>query len=340
MSVDASAPAPNHLRLVAAGAVTLGIAALVSILNAAQFPHDGKYYLLLRLMWQGNEDWIPVVLAVFGLLQALLVLWGITLLVVGVKRKGIEPLRRLVQQLWPYAPAFPIYYFSATSLGRVVANSLYALQGNSAFQLTPLLANLEGRLLLALQSSLSVPVFGYAAAAVYSYVWFGGLLAAVPGFVFARDADTALDAALGPALLSLLALPVYVLFPVFDPWTLNSAYGPVSGPSLAVYYSYPAAAPELLRRVLVEAPGVVGSCLPSLHVAIPAYFAILANRRGHRRIAWLFAAVTVFVTIAVSWLGRHWIVDGIVAIPFAWLCVLIIDRLRHHIQNGLRFRHQ
>ena len=332
MSTDLQAGIPDKIRLVAGGTLTLAITALVSILNSAQFPHDGKYYLLLRLMWQGNLDWIPVVLAIFWALQAFLVAWGVGLILVGIRGDGLQSLRRLVYRLWPYAPALPIYYFSATSLGRIVANSLYGLQGAGAIQLTPLLAALEGPALIMLQRGLPGPLFGSAAAAVYSYIWFGGLLAAVPAFVVARDANSALDAALGPGLLSFLALPIYVLFPVFDPWTLNSIYGAVPGESLGVYYSYPGATPELLRTVLSEAPGVVGSCLPSLHVAIPAYFAILGHRRGHKRIAGLFAVLCLLVTLAVAWLGRHWIIDGIVAIPFAWAVVLIIDRIRQSQQ--------
>jgi hypothetical protein len=102
VSADLQAGIPDKLRLVAGGTLTLAITAPVSILNSAQLPDDGKYDLLLRLMWQGNLDWIPVVLSIFWALQAFLVAWGVGLILVGIKGDGLQSQRRLVYRLWPY----------------------------------------------------------------------------------------------------------------------------------------------------------------------------------------------------------------------------------------------
>jgi hypothetical protein len=324
---------PHRVHLIAAGTLILCTVAGVSLLGRAQFPFDSQYHLLLRLMWQGNEEWIPAVLVAFGLMKVALVGWGLALLAVGWAGLRLGVCERYVRKLWPYSGAFAVYYFSATTLGRLVANVLYSLQDGDAVGLTGWLARLEGPTLLSLQARLSAPAVGAFASALYSYVWFGGLLAAVPVFILARNSRAAFDASIGPALLSVCALPWFVLIPVFDPWTLNPAYGPVVGQTLAVDYLYPGAAIELLKTVRSVAPGIVGSCLPSLHVAIPAYFCILAYRSQLRGIAGAFALLTLLVAWAVSWLGRHWITDSVIAVPFAWICVLAVEQLRSSVQS-------
>ena len=324
---------PNRVHLIATGTLILCTVAAVSVLSTAQLPFDSQYHLLLRLMWQGNEEWIPVVLVTFGLLQFALVAWGLALLAGGLAGSRLGLCEEYVRKLWPYSAALVVYYVSATTLGRLVANVLYSLQDGDAVGLTSWLARLEGPALLALQDRLSAPAVGAFAAGLYSYVWFGGLLAAVPVFILARNSRAAFDASIGPVILSVFALPWYVLIPVFDPWTLNPAYGPVAGQTLAVNYLYPGAAIELLRTVRSVAPGVVGSCLPSLHVAIPAYFCILAYRSQLRGIAGAFALLTLLVAWAVSWLGRHWIADSVIAVPFAWICVLAVEQLRSTVRS-------
>jgi membrane-associated phospholipid phosphatase len=68
------------------------------------------------------------------------------------------------------------------------------------------------------------------------------------------------------------------------------------------------------------------SAFPSMHIAMPALFA-LALGRVSRRLGWALWGVTVLTGIATVVLGWHYAIDVYAAIAGAWACWWLAGRL-------------
>jgi len=87
-----------------------------------------------------------------------------------------------------------------------------------------------------------------------------------------------------------------------------------------------------VTRVVHEAASVVKvdsntvAALPSLHVGLPAMFALWAGSARLPRMAaafWVFTALTAF---SVVYLGEHYVLDGVAGVAWAWLAVRVAAR--------------
>jgi len=325
-----------RLRLAVGGMVGIGLVELAVVLADSHLPEDYRYGLLLQLMWAGNE----ALSAIAGLaLQSMFVvslLFAATLLIAAAAPNGLlcRALEgQALRQLWTYSLVPPVLFITGTSLGRLSATAIYSLDRLSVWSFTPLLARTEGGIIQLMQSGVPIAQ-GRPLSIMYSAIWIVALLLAAPAFGFYRDPHAVDEAVIGPVLLTLLAIPIYVLFPVHDPWSLNPQYGFVATVPLTVRYLNPGVDTELLRTVAVSARRVVGSCLPSLHVALPAYFALLAWKHRFVALAAFFSVLTMLTWITVVILGRHWITDGIAAIGLAILGLAVVSRTGFRITRS------
>jgi membrane-associated phospholipid phosphatase len=124
-----------------------------------------------------------------------------------------------------------------------------------------------------------------------------------------------------------LALPFFLALPVFDPWATNPMYGYDGEGQTAIRYLYPDTNLAALSAIATRARWATGSCLPSLHVAFPLIFALIAAKHRLRVDALVLGAIAVGTGVAVVYLGRHWIMDVILAIPFAFAVRWVVQRV-------------
>jgi hypothetical protein len=325
--------APGRARLACAGIAMLLAVAGAMYLASLRLPHDDTVRSVLYLMWSANlnQTWIPelmigaiFVLAIVGPL--FLIAWAIVWPTEGSPRP-----KALLRWCYRFAPCWALLLLLSTSLGRSVANAVYALAPWAAGDFTPVLARLEGPLLELLQGGGEHPWASAVFSGIYSWVWIIGLIGFGPWLVVRGRERAVSQVILGTVLTSLLAIPFFLLFPVFDPWATNPVYGYAGPGQTAVGYLYPYANIASLSTIATTARWATGSCLPSLHVVFPLVYALVAARHRMRTEAWLLAGVTATTSVAVVFLGRHWITDVIAAVPFAfgvhWLVQQIDPRL-------------
>jgi PAP2 superfamily protein len=109
---------------------------------------------------------------------------------------------------------------------------------------------------------------------------------------------------------------------------------PAVGP-VYVFADFPHSAPAMAPHPIEIPASQARDCLPSMHMAW-AIFVYLACR-GTRRIIW-FGAYCVFVTIiSTLGLGEHYLVDLIVAFPFAlivWYACALVFGMRNTKGQG------
>jgi len=94
---------------------------------------------------------------------------------------------------------------------------------------------------------------------------------------------------------------------------------PACGPAFAFESRYPADPVGVtLQLIKVDASP---NCIPSLHVSSAILFVLLAGRRpAVRAFAWLYLAGTATATMV---LGEHYLIDLVLAVPFACFAALI-----------------
>jgi hypothetical protein len=287
------------------------------------------YSRVLTLMWSGNssEVWIAKLAVTITYLMTffvalVLLAWGIV-----YPRQSTHRHAAFLKWCHDFAPCWVLLIVLSTSLGRIIANIIYALAPWAAPDITPSLARIEGPVLEILQSTLETPWTGSFSSGIYSWVWSCTILSFGPFLILQRQRRAVSQLILGAVLLPLLAVPLYLLLPAFDPWATNPLYG-YSGPGqTTVRYLYPQADLATLKSVATSWRWVTGSCLPSLHVGLPFLYACLAWRNGLRRAAWLLGSVAALTSVAVLYLGRHWIADVVAAIPFVLIVYWIVLKL-------------
>jgi PAP2 superfamily protein len=324
-----AADGPGRSQILMAGLGMLVAGAVVELVRRIPLPFDETFLGVLYLMWSSDvgQVWIPVQIATVVQLMTLvaplfLIAWAI------VWPRAVSPLGRgLLRGAYRLAPFWPLYLLVLQCLGRVTANIVYALAPLALADWTPALARLEGPILELLQRRLETPWLGGLFADVYSWVWLMGLFWFGP-WLLVRGRDRASAQALvGTVLTSLLAIPFFILLPVFDPWATNPAYGYHGAGQTAVRYLYPNPDVTQLSMLAVERRWATGACLPSLHIAFPLLYWLIAAQHRLRLESWLLGALTVITSLAVVYLGRHWIVDLVAAIPFAFAIRWLVGRL-------------
>jgi hypothetical protein len=304
-------------------------AAVVELARQVPLPFDETFRGVIYLMWSSDADraWIPVSIATA--VQLLMVVTPLFLIAWAIVwPRTVSPVGGwLLRRAYRSAPFWPLYLLVLQSIGRVTANIVYALAPLALVDWTPALARLEAALLEQVQARLEAAWLSSVFADVYSWVWLAGLFGLGPWLVLRGRHQAAAQALVGTVLTSLLAVPFFILLPVFDPWATNPTYGYMGPGQTAVRYLYPNPDITQLSKLAVEMRWASGACLPSLHIAFPLLYWLIALQHRLRLEAWLLGALTVATSRAVVYLGRHWIVDLIAAIPYAFGIRWLVGRL-------------
>ena len=324
---------PGRTRILFVGLATLVEALLVTVLQLAPLAHDKTFGSVLYLMWSANvpDGWVPLLLgSAIHLMAATVPLFLIAWAIVWPTSDSPRAVA-IVRWCYRFAPCWPLLLFVSTVLPRIIANAVYALAPFAASERTPLLARLEGPLLERLQAALENPTASAFFAGVYSLAWIMAVSGLGPWLAL-RGRDRVLSQVIvGPMLVSMLALPFFLLIPIFDPWTTNPIYAYGGEGQTAVRYLFPHADATHLSAIVTGARWATGSCLPSVHIALPLLFFLILMKHRMRLEATVLAAVTVATSAAVVYLGRHWIIDVVLAVPFAmgvhWLLGRINPKL-------------
>lgn len=246
-----------------------------------------------------------------------------------------EPVHAIGRRFYRYAIALPLWTLLTANLAPFVANQVYSSAGVVTWDFTPAIAKLEAPLIEGLQHGLGSAALSTFASTFYSAVWLAPI--ALAGFiVVSGDKSKVMNSLIvAYALTPVLALPLFVLVPTFDPWTTNAIYG-AKGLTTHIRYFYTTPSLPLLTQINTQLHRAAGSAFPSLQVAFPLVMSLVLRRYGMKALSRFMAgmaAMTMFVSV---YLGRHWVIDAIAAIPFAFAVVALSSRIRFNIIVGPR----
>jgi PAP2 superfamily protein len=312
-----------------AGWITLASTAVAIRLESVPLPYDATYESVTYLMWSANAQQMRLPEGLIAILLSMAIVVPVFLISWAVIWPRTPSLRSsaLVQWSYRFALFWPLILIVSTALPRGVANLAYAGAQLTSGDMTPVLARLEGPLLEWLQRHVENHWLSAVFADIYSWVWIIVLLGFGPGLVLRGRAEPANQVIVATILAALLAIPFFILLPVVDPWATNTLYGYTQSGQTAVRYLYPDPDLTSLSRIATQARLATGSCFPSLHVALPLVFTLVAIRHRLRVATWVLATVTAATSVAVVYLGRHWIMDVIAAVPFAFAIQYLVERI-------------
>ncbi len=308
------------------GAATLLVLYLALALNRLQLPHDQEFNAVIYLMWSSDQPHQWIVFRALMILLAIATALGV-LLIAGalIYPRGNSLYQRLVLRARHDGLQLSIWLLLALNLSRYVATFLYEVAQHVTWDVTPRIARVEASFITALQAYAGHEIVSEIAAWLYSVGWYLPILLAGP-LAQALGRKGLLPAmSLATLLTAVLAVPMFIALPTFEPWAMNAWYGYDGPGAVAVTYAYPGADSAALRYVATELRWATGACLPSLHVAFPLAYGLVLTRAGQPRLAapyWLLAGLTA---IGVLILGRHWIIDVVIAAPYAMVVAVTTE---------------
>jgi membrane-associated phospholipid phosphatase len=151
-----------------------------------------------------------------------------------------------------------------------------------------------------------------------------------------KDAKALRLCVLTVAITYVFAIPLYLFFPVYDPWVISQ--DPAN-----TWYS----GPVIDFRMPEIWPGVAESYwkftttnneIPSLHSGLSAGLAAVAWASGHKRYAVLATVFATGIPIASLYIGVHWLVDILAGWLFAGIAFTVAWRVRDTVSlERLRF---
>lgn len=308
----------SRRQLVRVAIASIAITVLRHGLRLVQLPHDREYGAVVFLMWPRDRLGYELAAAGVVALDVVSVVLPIALLCMAVMTPaGTRAARRSVHAASQYALVLPVLAFVATTLSRLVSNGIYASAEGVTANFTASLALLERPLIEALQSALYSELLSHVCAAIYAGGWFVSLLAGVPLLILRRCPAAAVHLMVGWFLSALLAVPFFLLLPVFEPWTTNPLYGHSAQVTSNIRFLASESALPQLRDIAVSLRWATGSCVPSLHVAIPTLASAVCFQHGIRPAGWYYLLLSALVGFSVIYLGRHWIADVVAGVVFA-----------------------
>jgi hypothetical protein len=297
------------------------------VLGRIELPFDQEYGAVLYLMWNGVGAWLPALIRLG--IEAACVLVPFALIVRVLWSHDIVPAfcDRLWNWCYRYALVLPVGYLVATSFSRYVANAVYLGASVLPWDLTPYLAMLELPFLEVLQRSADSPQARALYSWLYSLGWYVPMATLVP-ILAVRDKAVVVNRLLTAQLLTAIAaVPLFVAFPVFEPWTLNVLYGGSGSSDTHVRFLHSDADVAALSRIVSDLRWATGACLPSLHFAFPFVSGLLLWRSRLRLLGAGFLLLGALTAYTIVFLGRHWVVDVLVAIPYAFGIAWAAERL-------------
>jgi hypothetical protein len=323
------APLHPRLKLLLAGAGSLLLTLLAFRARELPLPNDGSYAASLFMMWPRRAiGGAPVQMILFAL-DVLCALVPVTMIAaIALPARLLQHPPAVLRILHQHALVIPLFAFVTTALPRYIANAAYALIDPHALGTTFRIGTIEASLIESVQRSFGTPAMNHVWAAVYAGGWMLGLLAIPAVLVWLGQPVAVTRIVVGWMLAAVLAVPFFVLLPVFEPWALNPAYGYLGSGQTVIEFLAAEGAHARLAALLQQHRVATALCLPSLHVALPTLVAAISFERRLPRVGGVFVGLTVAVSIAVVCLGRHWITDVAAGVAYGIAIARLADALR------------
>ena len=300
---------------------------LVAQLQTTPLPHDGILAATVYLAaGASRESSRP---------EALLLTIAVWVNVVGAAAlfasAMLPPVRRaagvhaVAARFYKYAIALPVWTLLVVNLDRFIANEVQSLTGLAWWDATRLFAAIEGRSIAWMQDAIASPALTafasfFDATVRLLPVALGGAL------LVAADRGRVLNSLIIVYLLAaLLAVPLFVLVSAFEPWTTNAAYG-ADLLATNIRYLYADAPASTLTRINTHYHWAAGGVFPSLNVAVLTCGALVLRRHHLRSMSVVLFAWAAMSALVAVYLGRHWLIDSLAAIPFALSVVALGKR--------------
>lgn len=124
--------------------------------------------------------------------------------------------------------------------------------------------------------------------------------------------------------LSYAGFATYALVPAMPP-RLASAQGAL--PPLTDIFAYTVGEFSLFRPFFTVYRWIDPNpyaAMPSLHIAYPTLVFLVARRLWPQRWSWAFALYPVLMTLAVVYLGHHYIVDCVAGALYGWAALWLV----------------
>jgi membrane-associated phospholipid phosphatase len=302
-----------------AALLSVSVLCLGIVVGQVPLPFDREYGAVIYLMWCGSWAWGPVILVVRSVFLLACLLVPLILVLRVVWPTGREPtsLCRTWNTCYRYAVVLPVAYILATGFSRYVANLVYFGASSVSWDFTPYVAAVESPVLELLQRSADSARARAVFAGIYSAGWYLSMATLAP-ILIATNKPSVVNRLLTAQLLTAIAaVPLFLAFPLFEPWTLNPAYAVAGTMTSHVQYLNPNPNLGELTRIARDARWAAGSCLPSLHVAFPLVAGLVLWQSRLRVIGAVFVALAAITGYTTVFLGRHWIIDVVAAVPYA-----------------------
>jgi PAP2 superfamily protein len=336
---------PTAIHYLAAAAI-YGLTPLIMVwLQNMALPHDAMFGAAVYLMSGGRSDTAhpePPLITIASWIN-------FAAAAVLIASAATPPARRYLRlhaaasRFYKYALALPAWTLLVATLDRFIANEVHSLAGLALYDLTRVLSKIEGPLIAGVQTAAgSQKLAAFVASAqpllLLAPIAFAGAL------LVAADRSRVLNSLIVAYLFAgLLAVPLFVLLPTFEPWTTNAAYG-AKVLATNIRFLYANASRSTLTRINSEYHWAAGGAFPSLHIAV-----LLVGAFVLRRFKFVVSSLVLFGLAAITaitgvYLGRHWVVDSVAAIPFALAVVALAARfpldlsLRQRREVGPVFR--
>ncbi len=320
-------PTPWHL-LVAAAFYWATPTALSQLQNTS-LSHDLVFSGVVYLMWSGSHAASEHMATVFDLVMSL-ELSAAGLLVASAllpHERVFAFVHATARRLYRYALAIPLWTLVVAGLARFIADQIFAFGGSVPWDLTRIFAKIEAPLIERIQSSLASPTMSVFASNYYSAIWLAPLVLAGFALAAADRPKTFSSLTVAYVVTAIGVIPLFILFPAFDPWTTNSLYGAVGATTSIQYLAADPVIPAL-TQINARYHWAAGAAFPSLHVALPLVAALVFRRHRLRSAAWFMGAMAATSMFVVVYLGRNWILSTVAAIPFAFAVAALAARMR------------
>lgn len=320
---------PTPWRLIVAAAFYWATPLTLDRLQNISLPHDTVFSGVVYLMWSGSRaasermaDLLEVVMTLELTAAGMLVASALL-----PHERMFAPVHAIARRLYRYAIAIPLWTLVVGGLARFLADQVYALGGLVSWDPTRFVARVEAPVIEWIQHAVASPTMSVFASNFYSALWLAPL--AFAGFVLAAADRPKTFSALTVAYLvtAVSVIPVFILFPMFDPWTTNALYGAV-GTTTSIQYLFSNASIPVLTQINARYHWAAGGGFPSVHVALPLVAAFVFRKQNLRVASWFMGMMAAISMLVVVYLGRGWIISVLAAIPFAYAVSTVSERLR------------
>ena len=322
---------PTALHFIAAAGVYSLAPWVIALFQKVSLQHDDLFAAVVYLASNGRSDARHVaslvVAAIWVNFAATCVLLASALLPQG---RHFERLHAVANRFYGYAIALPLWTILVANLDRFTANGAHSLRGFVSWDLTAIFARAEGPFIAWLQHAVAGPSLSTFASNFDSTLWlapiaFAGVLLA------ATDRRNVMNSLIvAYVLTALLAVPLFVLLPTFEPWTTNALYG-AKGIATNVRYLHPNPSLPLLTRINTQFHWATASAFPNLRVAVPLVAAFVLRRHSARAMSLVMIGIAVMSGVVGVYLGRHWMVDAVAAVPFSLSVFALESRIPFNV---------